>query len=315
MEVRETRSKDNRNVFKVFLETFVESEVNIYSIVVTYYLLLSFFPLLIALGNILPYLNLNDQNILPYIEEFLPPDIFNMLKETIANLLNNSSGSLLSISAIGTFWAVSKGINGIQISLNKAYGLKKEKMQFMKRLFSFFMVFLLMITIVLLIVIMGFGQMILEYLLPILGLPNTILSTFQTLKWPLTSSILFVIMLTIYYFVSGAKIHFRTIIPGSIFTTLSWMAVTQFFSLYITYFSKGINSYGIIGSFILFIFWLNVASRLIIIGGVINVTMEKYYYGKIIPRKSHITNYLETQIVKNGESRKSRREDKKKNKR
>ena len=106
--------------FKIFIDTFQQAEVNIYAIVITYYLLLSFFPLLIALGNILPYLNLNDQNVLPYIQELLPPYVYNTVSETVSSLLKTSSGGLLSISAIGTFWAVSKGINGIRISLDKA---------------------------------------------------------------------------------------------------------------------------------------------------------------------------------------------------
>lgn len=155
--------------FKIFIDTFQQAEVNIYAIVITYYLLLSFFPLLIALGNILPYLNLNDQNVLPYIQELLPAYVYNTVSETVSSLLKTSSGGLLSISAIGTFWAVSKGINGIRISLDKAYGVEKEKLQFLRRLFSFLMVFLLILSIFFLLLIMGFGQTVLEYVLPIFG--------------------------------------------------------------------------------------------------------------------------------------------------
>lgn len=284
--------------FKLFIDTFQQAEVNIYSIVITYYLLLSFFPLLIALGNVLPFLNLSDQNVLPYIQELLPADLYNMLKDTIGDLLKTSSGSLLSVSAIGTFWAVSKGIDGIRISLDKAYGVKKEKLQFLRRLFSFLMVFLLIVSIFLLMLIMGFGQTILEYILPTFGLPDKILITFKSLRWPVTSSVLLVIMVMLYYFVPSAKVHFRSIIPGSIFTTLGWMGVTQFYSIYIRYFAKRINSYGVIGIVIFFILWLNIAATLIIVGGVINVTIEKIVYGDIFPKKSVLGDYIETKVLK-----------------
>ncbi|MGO3731980.1 MAG: YihY/virulence factor BrkB family protein [Vagococcus sp.] len=299
MQAKESDKPTLKGLIKVFFETFKEAEVTIYSIVITYYLLLSFFPLLIALGNVLPYLNIDEQTVMPYIRELLPPDIYVMLNETIVDLLSKSNGGLLSASAVGTFWAVSKGINGIQISLNKAYGIKKEKMQFTRRLFSFLMVFLLILVIILLMVIMGFGQTILEYVLPVLGLPEEILTTFITLRWPVTSSVLFVILLMLYYFVPSAKIHFRTILLGATFTTLCWMVVTQFFSLYIKHFSKSISSYGVIGSFILFIFWLNIAATLIIIGGVMNVTLEKVYYGEICSKRNAVGNYLENKLAQN----------------
>lgn len=283
--------------FKIFIDTFQQAEVNIYAIVITYYLLLSFFPLLIALGNILPYLNLNDQNVLPYIQELLPSYVYNTVSETVSSLLKTSSGGLLSISAIGTFWAVSKGINGIRISLDKAYGVEKEKLQFLRRLFSFLMVFLLILSIFFLLLIMGFGQTVLEYVLPIFGLPEEILTTFKTLRWPLTSSVLLVILIMLYYFVPSAKVHFRTILPGAVFTTIGWMLVTQFYSIYISYFSKRINSYGAIGSVIFFILWLNIAATLIIVGGVINVTIEKLVYGEICSKRSVLGDFIESKMA------------------
>ncbi|MFW7431517.1 YihY/virulence factor BrkB family protein [Vagococcus carniphilus] len=296
MEQQEKKRPGWKESFKIFYETFQQAEVNIYAIVITYYLLLSFFPLLIALGNILPFLNLSKENVLPYIKELLPPYIYGTMKDIIGNLLEKSNGGLLSISAIGTFWAMSKGINAIRISLDKAYGVSRESLQFIRRIFSFLMVFILIFAIFLLLLIMGFGQTILEYILPIFGQPEEILTTFKALKWPVTSSVLLVTIFMLFYFVPSAKVHFKTILPGTIFTTVGWMAVTQFYGIYITYFSKRINSYGLIGSVIFFILWLNIAATLIIIGGVINVTFEKIIYGEIKQKRSVLREYIEKKL-------------------
>ncbi|MDT2813676.1 YihY/virulence factor BrkB family protein [Vagococcus carniphilus] len=298
MEQQEKKRPGWKESFKIFFETFQQAEVNIYAIVITYYLLLSFFPLLIALGNILPFLNLSKESVLPYIKELLPPYIYGTMKDIIGNLLEKSNGGLLSISAIGTFWAMSKGINAIRISLDKAYGVSRESLQFIRRIFSFLMVFILIFAIFLLLLIMGFGQTILEYILPIFGQPEEILTTFKALKWPVTSSVLLVTIFMLFYFVPSAKVHFKTIIPGTIFTTLGWMAVTQFYGIYIAHFSKRINSYGLIGSVIFFILWLNIAATLIIIGGVINVTFEKIIYGEIKQKRSVLREYIEKKLPK-----------------
>jgi len=293
----EENPKNLKTGLKIFMETFQQSQVSVYSVLSTYYLLLSFFPLLIALGNILPLLNFDKQTVMVYIQELLPVAIYDIMDETINDLLNTSSGGLLSISAIGTFWAMSKGINGIRLSLDQAYNVGKEKFQLSRRLFSFLMVFILIVGMISLMLIMGFGQTILEYVLPTLGLPEDILGTFRTLKWPVTAIMLFIILLILYYFIPNAKVHFRTILPGSLFTTISWMGVTQFYGVYITHFSKSISSYGVIGGFIFFILWLNVVATLIIIGGVINVTFEKYFYGEIRHKSSPFGEYIKKQVA------------------
>jgi len=302
--------RDWRSFLKDFLLTLKQSDVRIYSIVVTYYMLLSFFPLLIVIGNTLPYLNIDDAALYPYIQELLPPDIYRILKDTIQDLLSNSNGGLLSISALGTFWAISKGINAIRISLDNAYGVSKGKVQIVRRVLSFFMIFLLMLALVILMFVMGFGQVIIEHVIPILGLPDdNILATFQTLRWPVTISVLFVVMTCIYYFLPSAKIHFTTILYGAVFTSIAWMAVTQLFSLYMTHFSGRLSSYGIIGGFILFMFWLNIAASVIIIGGVLNVTIERLRYGRIQPRESFVGNYVESTMQKVKEKRDEKKKD------
>lgn len=286
---------------KIFFETYKEADVRIYSVLIAYYFLLSFFPLLIAVGNILPYLNISNQVVMPYIEELLPPDIFNILQESIADLLNSSSGSLLSISAIGTFWAMSKGVNAIRLSLDKAYNIGKENYQFVRRLFSFLMVFFLFIAIISLMLIIGFGQTILEFILPKFGNYDHLLSTFKALKWPVTASVLFLILSMLYYFIPSAKVHLKTILPGALFTTLCWMGVTQFWGIYIKYFSKSISSYGVIGGVIFFILWLNIADTLIIVGGIINVTCERLIYGKVELKPSMIGEYIHSKMNKEKE--------------
>ncbi|MGL4644305.1 MAG: YihY/virulence factor BrkB family protein, partial [Vagococcus fluvialis] len=62
-------------------------------------------------------------------------------------------------------------------------------------------------------------------------------------------------------------------------------------------FSKRINSYGAIGSVIFFILWLNIAATLIIVGGVINVTIEKLVYGEISSKRSVLGDFIESKMA------------------
>jgi membrane protein len=93
-----------KRFFAIIKAHFSSADIGMTSIVSAYYFLLSLFPLLIAAGNILPYLNIDPAFVLTYLKQMLPKDVFNILKSIIQDLLTKRSTSLLSISAIITLW-------------------------------------------------------------------------------------------------------------------------------------------------------------------------------------------------------------------
>ncbi|MCS6734487.1 YihY/virulence factor BrkB family protein, partial [Proteus terrae] len=91
--------KSNQKLMR-FIETtqnrITDSEMGTTSVVVAYYLLLSLFPLMIALGNLLPYLSIDPNTVLSYVQELIPSQIYDFIGPAIENLLTTSSGGLLS---------------------------------------------------------------------------------------------------------------------------------------------------------------------------------------------------------------------------
>lgn len=273
--------KKNEKLMR-FIETtqarMIDSEIGNTSVVVAYYLLLSLFPLLIALGNILPFLNISPNEVLPYIAEVMPKAIFKDLEPAIESLLTQRSSSLLSISALATLWSASQSINALQNAMNKVYGVVQRKNFIVVRIVSLFVVMLLLVATVGVITILGLGQNIVELLQPIFHFSLDFVDTFQALKWPVTSIGLFVIMGLLFLVVPNAKLTIRSILPGTIFSTVGWMLLSQVFGLYLKYFSSKIASYQIIGSFMVLMLWLNFAATIMILGGIINAVVEEYFF-------------------------------------
>lgn len=281
--------KNNDKLMR-FIETtqqrMVESDIGNTSVVVAYYLLLSLFPLLIAVGNILPYLHIDSDTVLPYIAEAIPASIYADLEPAIKSLLTQRSGSLLSISALAALWSASQSINAMQTAMNKAFGVAQRSNFIVVRLMSLFVIVLLLTAIVGVVGVLGLGKTILDFLQPIFHYSTNFIDTFQALKWPLTSLVLLVIMSLIYRVVPNTKLSFRSIIPGAIFSTIGWMLLSQLFGLYIKYFSSKISSYQIIGSFIVLMLWLNFAATIIILGGIINAVVKEYTSKEEIQHRS-----------------------------
>lgn len=284
--------------FKTIQRKYQEAEVTNSSVVIAYYLLLSFFPIVIIIGNLLPLLNLDINTILPYFSTIIPEAIYQEIVETIHRLLTSSSSGMLSFGIVAAFWAASKGMNAMQVSMNKAYGVEPRKNMFVIRLASLAFTLILVLGIVALVLVFSFGQVVLNYLTPLLQLPEEVVAIFQSVKWPVTLFVLLFVFTLVYYMVPNAQVKVKFVLPGAIFATVGWVLLSQAFAIYVRYFSGRTLSYGSVGIFIVLMLWLNGSGIVLTLGAVINASIDEFRHGKIENNSSRIGDYFERQINK-----------------
>lgn len=282
----------------ILIKRVKETDVMNTAVVVAYYLLLSLFPILIVIGNLLPLIGIHAATTLPYLEMIFPKTIYTFLEPAIKSLLTNSSGGLLSVSAIAAFWSASQGINALQRALNKAYGVSQRGNFFLMRLASIGMIGLLLLGIVGAAFILAVGQVVLDALQPIWGFPIEVSQQFAVLKWPLVTAVLLLVMFVIYWRVPNAKLKIRWILPGTFFATAGWLGLAQVFGLYAQYFAGRVNGYQIIGSFIVLMLWLVFAALILIIGGIMNGTLSQYKTGEKLTEKTSIVKIIQKKLKK-----------------
>lgn len=267
---------------ELFQKNFKRANVSSTAIVIAYYTLVTIFPMVIFIGNILPLLRLEVDAVLPYLEMAMPRSIYTTLEPLITKFLQTgASGSVASISGLVTLWATSRGINALKQAFNQAYDVGKDQGVITQRLLSFLIMIFIGVMLIILFVIYSFGQLVLEHLTPLFELPTDWLTTFSQLKWPTTVLGLFLIFIILYFLVPNAKVHLKYIWPGAVVATLGWMMLTQVFSIYVRYFARSFLSYGTIGTFIVLLLWLNYSAYVIMVGVVINASLEELRGGKV----------------------------------
>lgn len=262
-----------------------DAELGNSSVVVAYYLLLSLFPLLIAVGNLLPFFQIDPNSILPYLKNVMPTEIYTFLKPAIHSLLTQGSGGLLSISALAAVWSASKSINALQGAMNKAYGVDNRDNFIVVRIVSVLILLLLLAGGLSATLVLGVGKAVLDTLQPIFGFSGDIINAFQTFKWPATILALLLIMTVIYWLVPNAKVRFLSAFPGAVIATLGWLLLGQLFGLYTRFFAAKVSGYQIIGSFIVLMIWLNLAARITLFGGIINAIIATYRSGGNVEKR------------------------------
>lgn len=278
--------------FTVIKERFVQTEVMSSSVMIAYYLLLSLFPLSIAVGNILPYLNLSPEVVLPYINTVVPLAVQPVLDPIITGLLTNSSGGLLSISAIGLIWSSSRGIRYLQKGMNKAYDVVTSGRFLIKRAISMLMVLLVLVLLVVFIILFGMGQSLMVRLGELIPGVQVFNQYVADLKWPAIIIFLFCLLIVTYCVVPDVKLRPRDVWAGSLFSTAGVLLLTQLFTIYMQFTTRNFNSYGALGAFFILMFWLNFICVIILLGAVLNAAINEIRHGKAQPQRSRIDDYV-----------------------
>ncbi|MDL2323577.1 YihY/virulence factor BrkB family protein [Ruminococcaceae bacterium OttesenSCG-928-A16] len=287
-------AKDNKVVkwVLIFKTRFTQAEVSSSSVIVAYYLLLSLFPLLIAVGNILPMFNITPQSLLPYLNIIVPASLQSVLDPIVVSLLTTSSGGLFSISAIGLVWSASRGIGHLQKCMNKAYGVEPESGLVVKKGISLLMVLVLLLLMVAFVLVFSVGQVVLDKLSEVFLWAEHLVAYLNDFKWPVAIVVIFVVLMLVYRITPDVKLRLRDVWPGSLVGLVGLLALTQLFTVYLQFVAGRVSSYGALGTFIVLMFWLNFSAIIILSGTILNATLYEYKYGKAQPQNSRLDQYL-----------------------
>lgn len=241
-----------------------------------YFFLLSFFPLLIFLVTLLPFLNLDEQTVYEFLDDVMPPEVYSLIEGVLSEVLTNQSGGLLSIGILGTIWSASKGVDALMKALNKAYDVE-AKPGIMNRVWSliFTVAFVAMLLVAL--VLPVFGQQIGDVITSVLNLGDGFNSIWNIVRFVLPVVLIFVVMILMYWIVpnTNPRIRVTSVFVGAIFATVGWFALTYGFSIYVSNFGNYTATYGSIGGVIVLMLWLYFTGMILIIGGIINATIQK----------------------------------------
>ncbi|MDA5388121.1 YihY/virulence factor BrkB family protein [Loigolactobacillus backii] len=283
-KIKKSEQSTFRRFISIFIDRFTHAGINDGAVVIAYWELLSLFPLLIFLGNLMPLLHINGQNISRYAEAAIPSTLYQHLWPLMHSFVKRGSGGLLSIGVVGTLWAASRGVNALKRMMDRTYGVLEGQNFLIIRLMALVMTLFLMLALVVLIFIFSFGQEVLTYLAPRLDWPVQLIDAFKTFKLPVTFTVVFVMLTLIYFILPNVHLRLRSVLPGALIATAGWLGLAQLFSLYVRYFAHAVLDYGTLGLFVVLMLWLDFAAWISMFGAVINVVVEQTLYGEV--RKS-----------------------------
>ncbi|GAW99165.1 YihY/virulence factor BrkB family protein [Secundilactobacillus mixtipabuli] len=269
-----------KGFLKQLIHRFNNANINDSAAVLSYYMLLSIFPIMLIAGNLIAFLHFNSNGVLRYIEPVLPDPVYQTLAPIIRSFLEQGSTGTLSLGVIVTIWSAGRAVSAFQRSINLAYGIEQPN-AIISRFFSFILILLAIISIVMIAVLFSLSEWLGRYIKPWFNLSNHFTDFIGSLRWPISFLFIFLLSGLLYMVVPSAKVKLRYVWIGAFVTTMGWLVLAQGFSIYIRYFARNITGYQTIGTFIILLIWMNISGIILLAGGVINATVQEWRQGEI----------------------------------
>lgn len=284
------------DVGRIFLEQVRKDEISERAGAMAFSFTVAMFPLLLFLLNIIPYIgmffkNVTTQNILLFINEFIPESIYQEAEATIMDIVSRPRQSLLSIGFFLALFLATNGVVSMMNAFNAVYRTKENRSFWTTRLIAVAIVMILVLTICGAVVIMILGGSVL----------------YQISEWEIVSSNLYYYMLTAFRFVVllsvftvatafifrfAPAVHdkWRFFSVGSVTAGFLINFGFYLFTFYLNNFATYNKLYGSIGAMIAVMLWLFITSLIILVCFEINVSLDKAadrkWFSKALMRKT-----------------------------
>ncbi len=238
-----------------------------------YNLILSFFPFIIFLMTLIGHTSLNGNEILMALSRIMPASAFDLISNTVSEVITTKHSQLMSFSLIFTVWSASAGFNAVIKGLNKAYGVPESrnfiKVRTISILCTLGMAFIILIMVLLLIL----GRIIWSYAAYKLGFSHELLILWAVIRYIIFISTAIFIFTALYRYAPCKKLTWLEVLPGALFSTLNLILVSFAFAYYVNNFANYSIVYGSIGAIIILLTWLFLVAIIVILGGELNASL------------------------------------------
>jgi membrane protein len=235
---------------------------------IAYYALLSLFPFFLLAFSILGSVTANSSDriaILDFVLKYFPRQF-----DFVTSQLNAMEQARVRLGIVGSIlliWAAMGVFGAITSAVNHAWGVEKQPSYLKHKLISFIMLVassLLLLAGLLLVSAIN----VIEarwFAVVLVRTPGLEILRHFAVKW--ASMIVFILVVgLVFYFVPNAKVRFRDVWVGAIFTGVLWRGALFGFSWYVRDMSRFNNIHGSIAAGVVFLVWIYTTAVLFLYG-------------------------------------------------
>ncbi|WP_281984181.1 YihY/virulence factor BrkB family protein [Thalassorhabdomicrobium marinisediminis] len=204
----------------------------------------------------------------------MPPGVFALFEAQIEGLLNarDTTLGLTTLISLGiALWSARSGVAALIRGLNAIFE-RPNRLILRHVLVALFMTVCL-IGIALIALLMVFVAPIILRIIPLHANTEVVL---EVIRWSVAIAVLFIGLGVLYRYGPNRRFaRLGWITPGAFLVIVLWLIVSLIFTAYVTNFSTYTEVYGSIGAVIALLVWFYLSAYLILLGGALNVTLDR----------------------------------------
>jgi membrane protein len=239
-----------------------------------YLFLSSLFPFLIFSITLLSRTSIKADDVIGLVKKSVPLETASIIADNVRVVLAGGNIGLLSFGAVAAIWSASSALNSIINVLDRSYGVTESRSFLKSREVAIALTFIMISAILVSLLLPVFGEKIGRLIFTYMGLSSLFLMLWNIARWVLSFCIVMGVLAGICYVAPHKRLRFKDVLAGAIFTTVGWHIVSSGFSYYINHIGHYSAVYGSLGSVIVLMVWFYVVALLIILGGVLNSTLD-----------------------------------------
>ena len=247
-----------------------ELKIPVYASHACYFIVLSLFPTLVLLLGLLRYTGLEVETLTDALKGVIPAALMPSARKLIISTYVNTSGMVISISALTALWSASRGIYGLVTGLNAIYDVAEDRGYFYTRSISMLYTFLFLLVLLLTLVLHVFGTTILLYLPGGAGPLIEFLTDVVDLRFFVLLLIQTLLFTAVFMVLPNRRNRFADSLPGALLASIGWLVFSDLYSIYVEHFSNYANLYGSVYAVALSMLWLYCCISIVFYGGALN---------------------------------------------
>ena len=252
------------------VEIYFQKRVSRSAAELAYFLVLTFFPVLICTNAFVGLLNLDIQEVLDAAAPFFPKETLGILGDYVGYITTNQSAALLIAGAGMTLFSASAAFRALMNIMEELYGRKSYR-GFRRIIASLVFSVIFLLTIYLSFVVLLTGDWLFRLVEDFFHLEREILPwDWQWFRFLLLFLLVFLFVLLVYRMAAPRGKPRPPVLTGGFLAAAALVAASVLFSWFIGLSSRYSLVYGSLASVIILLVWLYLCGNILILGNVFN---------------------------------------------
>jgi membrane protein len=266
-------------ILKRTFKQFGEDKLTTWAAALTYFGILSLFPMLLALVSVLGVIGPSaTQPLLDNLGSVAPGPAKDILTNVLTSIQSNQGGSTVAliIGLVVAIWSASGYIGAFMDAANNVWDAPEGRPIWKKIPVRLGVTIVLLVLLTATALAVVFTGPLAEKAGDIIGLGSTFVSVWSIAKWPILLLIVSFMISLLYWACPNVKQPgFPWVTPGGLLAVVLWIIASALFAFYVANFSSYNKTYGSLGGVIVFLTWLWITNIIILLGAEFNSEMER----------------------------------------